>query len=124
MKLHGPEDEHTLREASNLAATLNDLHRFKEAKLLLRKTVPVARRLIGESDILTLSMRAIYAEALFKGSDVTLDDLRKAVTALDDLARDSGRVLGGAHPFTGRMEDNLRATRAALRACEAPQGDA
>jgi len=41
----------------------------------LRKTIPVARRALGENNELTLKMRWIYAIALYKD---TLDDLCEA----------------------------------------------
>ena len=106
----------TLRAAFNYARTLARLKRFEEAKALLRKTMPVARRVLGESHELTLKLRRNYALALYKGDGATLDDLGKAVTTLEDVERTSRRVLGGAHPFTKTIERHLRALRAALRA--------
>ena len=50
----------------------------------------------------------------------TLDDLREAVTTLEDAERTARRVLGGAHPLTSAIEDNLQGARAALRARETP----
>ena len=49
----------------------------------------------------------------------TLDDLRKAVSTLEDAGRIARRVLGGAHPTTVGIERRLREARAALRAREA-----
>ena len=51
----------------------------------------------------------------------TLDDLREAVTTLEDAERIARRVLGGAHPLIAGIEDLLRNARAALRARETPQ---
>ena len=48
----------------------------------------------------------------------TLDDLREAVTTLEDTERIARRVLGGAHPLTLDTEDDLRNARAALSARE------
>ena len=48
----------------------------------MRKTMPVARRVLGEGNDLTLNMRAIYAEALSRDPAATLDDLRLAVNTL------------------------------------------
>ena len=53
----------------------------------------------------------------------TLDDIREAVTTLEELQRTMRRLLGGAHPDVARMERSLRKARAALRARETP-GDA
>ena len=100
--------------------SLNGLQRFKEAKALLRKVIPVARRVLGESNELTLKMRWCYAVALYKDPAATLDDLREAVTTLEDAERISRRVFGGAHPFVANIEPCLRGARAALRARETP----
>ena len=53
----------------------------------------------------------------------TLDDLREAVTTLEDAERIARRVFGGAHPLTTGMEEELQDTRAALHARETPRGD-
>ena len=55
---------------------------------------------------------------LYKDEGATLDDLREAVTTLEDVERIARRVLGGAHPLTALIERNLRAARAARRARE------
>ena len=102
--------------AYNYANSFSELRRFEEAKALLRKTLPVARRVLGESHELTLRMRRIYAQTLYKDDAVTLDDLREAVETLEDAGRTARRVLGGAHPTAAGMEKSLRDARAALRA--------
>ncbi len=61
LKQNGEEHLETLRAANNLAVTLNDLKRFEEVKAFLRKTIPVARRVLGESNEVTLKMRVLYA---------------------------------------------------------------
>ena len=53
-------------------------------------------------------------------SGATLDDLREAVTTLEDTKRIARRVLGGANPITEGIEDGLRDARAVLRARETP----
>jgi hypothetical protein len=63
-------------------------------------------------------MEANYGSALVNADGATLDDLREAVTTLEDAGRTARRVFGGAHPFTARMEQNLPRARAALRARE------
>ena len=57
-----------------------------------------------------------YADALYRDDDATLDDLREAVTTLEDSGRIARRVLGDVHPDTAGIERCLRDTRAALRA--------
>ena len=56
----------------------------------------------------------------YKDPGATLDDLREAVETLEELAPYARRVLGGAHPLAGALEQHLRDARAALRARETP----
>ena len=118
LKLQGEEHPKTLRAANNYASSLNGLRRFEEAKTLLRRTLPVARRVLGENHDLMLMMRWVYARALYKDPDATLDDLREAVTTLEDTERTARLVLGGAHPEAVGIEKCLRRARAALHASE------
>ena len=117
LNLKGEDNNNTIREANNYATILvDDLRRFEEARSLMRKMMPVAQRVLGESDGITLRMRVNYAKALYQDPGATLDDVREAVTTLEDLAPNARRVLGGAHPLTGRIEIRLREARAALAA--------
>ena len=120
VRLHGEEHEKTVIAASNYARGLANLQRFEEAKALLRKTMPVARRVLEEGHHLILTMRWTYAAALYDNTGATLDDLREAATTLEDAERIARRVLGGAHPTTAGMGGALRAVRAALRARDTP----
>ena len=86
--------------------------------------MPVARRVLGENDILTLKMRLIYARVLCKDPAGALDDLREAVTTLEDTERTARRVLGGTHPLTEDFECGLQVVRAELRARETPSRSA
>jgi len=114
------ENHNTFREANNYASSLIHLQHYAEARSLLRRTIPVARRVLGEEDRLTLKIRWHYAMALYKNETATLDDLREAVTTLEETERIARRVLGGAHPTTMGIDDELRDARAALRARETP----
>ena len=118
LNLYGTEHRETLIEANNYAASLLDLQRFAEAKTLLRKTMPVSRRVLGESDDTTLQMRLTYAMALYKDSTATLDDLNEAVEMLEETTRTARRVMGGAHPTTTAHEAALQEARAVLSARE------
>ena len=120
-KLHGAEHEATILAANNVAVSLAISMRFKEARVLLRKMIPVARRVLGEGHILTLKMSSLYAQTLYGDPAAALDDLREAVTTLDVTERTARRVLGAAHPTTGWIESGLRESRAVLRAREATQ---
>ena len=122
MRLLGEEHRDTIISVNNLAATLFKLKRFEEAKSLLRKIMPVARRVFGESHELKLKMRWNYASSLYKDPSATLGDLREAVETFEEIERTARRVLGGAHPNTRGIEAALREAREALRAREAPPG--
>ena len=116
VKLDGEEHEKTLRAANNYANSLRNLKRFEETRTLLRKTIPVARRVLGEGHRLTLELRWIFGAALYRDDGATLNDLREAVTTLEEIEPIAQRVLGGAHPTTAGIERSLRNSRAKLLA--------
>jgi len=121
LRLHGEQNINTLADAFNYARDLLGLQRLEEAKSLLRKTIPVARRALGDPHDLTLSMRSVYAQTLYKDDGATLANLREAVTTLEDAERTARRVLGGAHPLVAQIGACLRCARAALAARDPPQ---
>ena len=100
--------------------SLERLKRFREAKKLLRKKIPMARRTLGDSHPDTLRMRWLYAMVLYDDADASLDDQREAVGTLEEIEPIARRVLGGAHPVTEGIEGDLRNTRAILHARETP----
>ena len=104
----------------NKTSSLADLERFEEARALLRKTLPVAQRVLGENDMTTLNLHGIYGATLHKDPASTLDDLREAATTLEEAERVARRVLGASHPVTLAIGNHLRHARAALRARETP----
>jgi hypothetical protein len=116
LNIFGTQNRDTVGAASNLAVSLFDLRRFEEAKSLLRKTLPVAQRVLGEDNDITLKMRTTYAQNLFKADGATLDNVREAVATLEETTRIARRVFGGTHPFTLDIEDELRDARAAHEA--------
>ena len=120
LRLEGEESRNTLTEADNYAMNLLDLQRFEEANALLRKVMPVARRVLGDNNQTTLHMRWNYAKALCRATGATLDDVREAVATLEGTERTARRVLGGAHPLTGAMEKSLKTVRSKLAAINAP----
>jgi len=80
----------------------------------MRKTIPVARRVRGEGDVITLKMRLLYAQSLYADPGATLDDIREAVATLEEMERTARRVLGGSQPTTKELGRALRKSRAAL----------
>ena len=106
-------------ESVNCAASLVLLNRFEEVRSLLRKTMPVARRVCGDQDLITLKMRRNYAMMLYRDDGSTISDLHEAVETLEDLELTARRVLGISHPLVERIGEGLRESRAVLRAREA-----
>ncbi len=97
-----------------------NLKRYGEAKVMLSKVAPVARRVLGDNDKLALKMRFFYAAALYRDDDASPDDLPEAVNTLEEIERTAQRVLGGAHPLTAEIEHDVKRSRAVLRARETP----
>ena len=60
------------REAFNYAMSLIEIERFEEAKFLLRKTIPVGRRVFGENHEDALKMKWIYARSLYEDPAATI----------------------------------------------------
>ena len=116
VKLKGMEDDCTLKAANNYAISLIDLQRFEEAKTLFLKLLPVARRVLGNSNDTMLRMRSLYAQSLYRDGAATLGDLREAVETIEETKRTARRVLGGSHPLISAIDDDLQDARAELRA--------
>ena len=64
-------------------------------------------------------MRSLYSQTLYNDTGATLDDLGEAVTTLEETARIARRVLGGAHPLTTEIGQDLQKSRTVLHAREA-----
>ena len=92
------------------------LRRFKEAKSLTRKTIPVARRVLGENHERTLALRWIYANTLSMNESATVADLREAVTTLKSVEMSYKRVFGASHPETQKVQNVLNSAQATLAA--------
>ena len=122
VKLDGDESERTLRAANNYVASLVNprVGRFEEAKRLMRKTMPMARRVLGDVHALTFMMRKLFGEALYRDNGAALDDVREAVSTLEETERTARRVLGGSYPNVREIQKSLRVAREVLRARETP----
>ena len=119
LKLNGEEHRDTFAAAHNYAQTLLTLKKYEEGKSLLRRTIPMARRSLGESEQITLALRINYAVANYMRTGATLDELGEAVNTLEETERIALRVFGGAHPLTTTIEVDLRSARTVLRTREA-----
>jgi hypothetical protein len=114
LKLKGEENQNTLIAANNYAASLIGLERYQEVKSLMRKMLPVARRVLGESHDVTLRMQWIYARPLYSDTNATLGELRAAVKTLEEAEGIARRVLGASNPLAGELETALQDSRTAL----------
>ena len=65
--------------------------RVCEAHVLLRKLAPLSRRAFGPDDDRTLKCRRLYASSLYLADAASRDDVAKATTILEDVARTAGR---------------------------------
>ena len=63
-----------------------------------------------------LTTKRVYAMALYRDPDATLDHLHEAVNTLEEIERTARRVLGGTHPLTVNIERALRYSREELSA--------
>jgi len=90
---------YTLVAASNVADSLINMQRFEEAKRVLRKVIPVAQRVLGTQNELTLSLREDLSRATLDGES-SAKEKRQALRMLEDVAGVRRRVLGPAHPET------------------------
>jgi hypothetical protein len=116
VRVLGEEHRDTLSEAYNCALSLvNDrVRKFGEAKSLLRKMIPISKRVLGEGNENTLRMRMLHGRALCQDPAATLVDLREAVNALEDTERTARRALGDAHPCISTIGQCLQFARGAL----------
>ena len=78
----------------------------REAKRLLRKVIPVARRALGAEHALTLSLREDLSRATLDGES-SAEEKRQALRMLEDVAGVMRRVLGPAHPDTLHAQEKL-----------------
>ena len=119
LKLHGQESIEILREANNYAVLLKELKHFTLATSVLRKSIRVARRVLGENHTLTLTSRSLYAQTILHNPSSTLDEIREAINTLEEMEPIARRTLGIAHPIAVNIQSELQKARALLRAREA-----
>ena len=115
VNLLGEEHGHTLMQASNYARFLKKHEEYDKAKSLHRRTIPMARRALGDSNDITLRMRWLYANCLCDYKNATLDDLVEAVETLEAVAKLWKRVMGERHPETPAVLEALKVAREKLR---------
>ena len=70
------------------------------------------------------AFRGLYARALCDDPVATLDDLREAVSTLEEIERTARRVFGSGYPTVDTFVESLQHARAALAARETPSPSA
>ena len=96
------------------AASLKDQQRFEEAKSLLRKKMPLARRTLGAEHDLTLNFRDIYGQCLYQDPSASQGDVAEAIEIFEDVQRRARRVFGPGHPNWESLPRDLMAAREKL----------
>ena len=99
VRLHGEEHSQTILNANNIVLSLLNLQRFEEVKALLRRKLPVARRVLGNEHEVTLSIRLDLCRATLDGESLA-EEKREALRMLEEVAGVMRRVMGPAHPDT------------------------
>ena len=69
-----------------------------------------------------LRMKWTYAHSLYGDPGATLENLREAVTTLEEIERTARRVFGSTHPLTMGIERELQKSRAVLGARGSSKG--
>ena len=90
---------------------------------------PVPPPLIPSTVDITLIAKQYYAETLYNNVNAgtsrrPLDDLREAVTTLEETSQTARRVFGGTHPLTSGIEGSLQEACAKFRARDTPPANA
>ena len=118
LRSSGPRHPATLHAANNFAGGLGFNEKWTEAKRFLRQQVPLAKDTLGVNNLLTMKIRYRYAIALRQDAPYSVDNLTEVVKIIEDLARQSRRVLGNLHPFAAEAQSGLDNTREMLRQAE------
>ena len=114
LRLFGEGSFETLREANNYAAILLSLERQAEAKPILRKAIPNARRTLGAEHDLTLNLRKFYGQFLYEDPSASRADVVEAIEVFEDVQRRARRVFGPDHPNWKSLPHELTAAREKL----------
>ena len=104
----------TLEYALSLCATVVYAGRYTEAKSLLCKLLPEARRDLGVEDDTYIRLRATYGQALLECDEASRDDVVEAMAIFEELSTTIRRIYGTAHPFMPRIQADIEEARKKL----------
>ena len=116
---YGPMNADVIRGGLNVARSLVQDYYFEEAKPFLRDLIPKAESVHGRKHTVTLHLRQLYAEAIYKHCDSNLDEQREAIAMLEDDCRIARQVFGPSHPNCQDAEEALENARERLSLQEA-----
>ena len=100
-----------LTAAGNLATSLVQTKRYAECKDLCREQIAIAEQHGLGAHKAGINLKDTLASALLEENKFCAEDLREALAILEAIVPMSRRLLGGAHPYTKRMEVTLTAAR-------------
>jgi hypothetical protein len=80
------------------------------------KLAPLSRRAFGPDDDTTLKCRRLYASSLYLADAASRDEVAKATTILEDVARTAGRR--ASYEFSGLIHAALEEAREKLASVE------
>ena len=123
-RLNAPDDDDTLISADHLSESLRDAKLFKEAKSLLRKYIPVARRTRENGNEILLDLRTSYAQAIYRDTNSSRSDVYEAVAILEDVVRTAQRVFGLQHPYVAAYREDSENAHMRLADDESRAADA
>ena len=103
-----PEDPLILQDVTNLGESLVHTSHFTEARSLMRKHLPIARRVVGPDHEITYGIIETLAGAMFQNALAPRKDLVEATEMLTKQLKRLRQVLGAAHPDTQRHEGYLK----------------
>ena len=96
------------------AAELHSLEHHTEAKRILLKVIPNARRTLGAEHDLTLNLREIYGNFLYQDPSASRGDVVDAIEIFEDVQRRARRVFGPDHPHWEGLPHALTTARKKL----------
>jgi len=86
----------------------------------LREQLPEARRALGEEHEINMKLRRFYACCLYKPDGASRDEVVEATNLFEALSRMTRRVFGPAHPFTTKIQKDLKNAQEQLTSFDTP----
>ena len=119
LRLKGTDHEQTINAANNLAISSMALGHLGDAKSLLRKNIRACRRSFGADHVYTFRAHSLFVRILYI-EQASMEDLREAVSIMEDVCRRGRRVLGDSHPEYQELQFTLATARRVLARAVAP----